>query len=162
DGIGSGKLPDIPVHTLAIDPSNTSLLYVGTDLGVFVSNNGGSSWAVENTGFPNVITETLQMHVANGITQLYAFTHGRGAVGGLVNNSGWSYGLSPATVNVSSLASGGTVNVTAAPSGCNWTSTSNASWLKVNGSGSGNGTATFSVDANTSFDKRTATATIAG
>src|SRR5262249_15497969 len=92
----------------------------------------------------------------------YAFTHGRGVWRVMVNNSGCSYGLSPATVSVNASASNGTVNVMAMPGGCNWTATSNASWLKINGSGSGNGTANFSVDANTSFSTRTATATIAG
>ncbi len=162
DGADAGKLPDIPVHTLAVDPSNTSRLYIGTDLGVFVSTNGGASWAVENTGFPGVITETLQMHVANGMTQLYAFTHGRGAWRVMVNNTGCSYGISPATTSVSAAASNGSVNIVAQPGGCNWTAVSNASWLTVAGSGSANGTATFTVQANPGFSSRTGTATIAG
>jgi uncharacterized protein (TIGR03437 family) len=162
DGTGMGRLPDVPAHSIAIDPSNTARLYVATDVGVFVSTNGGMSWAVEDTGFPNVITETLVMHVASGVTQLYAFTHGRGAWRVAVNNSGCNYALSPATVKVDTAASTGTVNVTAQPGGCNWTSASNASWLRVTGSGSANGTAGFSVDANMTFSERTATATIAG
>jgi uncharacterized protein (TIGR03437 family) len=162
DGTDAGKLPDIPVHALAIDPSNTDRLYIGTDLGVFVSTNGGASWAVENTGFPGVITETLQMHVSNGTTQLYAFTHGRGAWRVMVNNSGCSYGISPATANVSATASNGTINITAEPGGCNWRAVSNAAWLTVSGSDSTNGTAAFNVEANPGFSSRAATATIAG
>lgn len=74
DGTGVTGIPDIPVHSIAIDPTDELRLYVGTDLGVFVSLNGGSTWAKENSGFASVITEALVVNGAN----LYAFTHGRG------------------------------------------------------------------------------------
>ncbi|MGH9833544.1 MAG: WD40/YVTN/BNR-like repeat-containing protein [Blastocatellia bacterium] len=97
DGAGDGQLPDVPVHCLVVDPTNPSRLYIGTDLGVFVSNNGGESWAVENTGFANVVVESLAINVVNGTTTLYAFTHGRGAWRVTVNTDGCDYTLSPAT-----------------------------------------------------------------
>jgi hypothetical protein len=75
DGTGAAGLPDLPVHVLVVDPADSSRLYIGTDLGVFVSLDGGTSWAVENTGFANVVTEALTLQ---GST-LFAFTHGRGA-----------------------------------------------------------------------------------
>ncbi len=80
DGVGKNRLPDIPVHTLAIDPSNTHRLFIGTDLGIFVSVDDGQNWAVENTGFANVIVESLQIAPGDGVTpaQLFAFTYGRG------------------------------------------------------------------------------------
>jgi len=155
-------LPDIPVHSIAIDPSNTARLYVGTDVGVFMTNNGGQNWALETTGFANAITEHLQIQIANGVTWLYAFTHGRGAWRTMVNNSGCSFALLPATRIVSADAGSGTISVKAAPGACAWTSASNASWLRVAGGGNGDGSATFNVDANTAFSSRTATATIAG
>lgn len=79
DGSGDGALPDVPVHDLAVDPNDTSHLYIGTDLGIFVSLDGGAHWAVENTGFANVITESLDVaDSGNGAPQLFAFTYGRG------------------------------------------------------------------------------------
>jgi len=75
DGTGSTGIPDIPVHCIVVDPGNTSRLYVGTDLGVFVSTDGGANWSIENTGFANVVTEALAMNA----TSIFAFTHGRGA-----------------------------------------------------------------------------------
>ena len=74
----SGNLPDIPVHSLAVDPTRSDRLYLGTDLGVFVSLDGGLSWAVENTGFAAAVTEAVL--IANGSRgpAVYAFTHGRG------------------------------------------------------------------------------------
>jgi uncharacterized protein (TIGR03437 family) len=162
DGSGNGALPDVPVHSIVVDPSNTARLYIGTDVGVFVSTDGGANWAIETTGFPNVITESLQIQIANGVTQVYAFTHGRGVWRAVINNSGCSYGLQPATVNAGPAASNGTINVTAEPGGCNWTASSNVSWLRVNGSGERSGAATFSLDENTTFVSRVGTATIAG
>lgn len=81
DGSGAARLPDLPVHTLAIDPTDRQRLYVGTDMGVFVTNDGGAHWAVENAGFPNVIVEALRVAPGpDGVTpHLYAFTYGRGA-----------------------------------------------------------------------------------
>ena len=74
-GSGNTGIPDIPVLSIVVDPTNTSRLYVGTDLGVFTSIDGGANWMVENTGFANVSTEALAILGTN----LYAFTHGRGA-----------------------------------------------------------------------------------
>ncbi|NOT60503.1 MAG: DUF11 domain-containing protein, partial [Acidobacteria bacterium] len=79
DGTGTTGIPDIPVHCILVDPRKTNVLYVGTDLGVFVSTDGGANWLVENTGFANVVTEALAFNSSNGLTHLYAFTHGRGA-----------------------------------------------------------------------------------
>ncbi|MHB8069388.1 MAG: WD40/YVTN/BNR-like repeat-containing protein [Desulfobaccales bacterium] len=77
DGSGAGALPDVPAFSIVVDPRNASQLYVGTDLGVFVTTDGGGTWAVERTGFPNVITEHLVREPRSN--RLYAFTHGRGA-----------------------------------------------------------------------------------
>ncbi|MEO8670929.1 MAG: hypothetical protein ABI411_06415 [Tahibacter sp.] len=79
DGEGAGTLPDVPVHVIAIDPNNRQHLYIGTDLGLFASLDGGAHWAVENTGFANVITEDIAVNTpAGGSPQLFAFTYGRG------------------------------------------------------------------------------------
>jgi hypothetical protein len=79
DGSGAGALPNIPVHSLVVDPVNRQTLYIGTDLGVFVTTDGGANWAVENTGFANVVTEKLQIVGTGASARLFAFTHGRGA-----------------------------------------------------------------------------------
>jgi photosystem II stability/assembly factor-like uncharacterized protein len=75
DGSGANSIPDVPAHSIAVDPNNSSRLYVGTDIGVFVSLDGGANWARESTGFANVIVETLKIQG----NYLYAFTHGRSA-----------------------------------------------------------------------------------
>ena len=77
--LGESVLPDIPLLAVAVDPVS-GRLYVGTDLGLLVSLDGGTTWAVEESGFAPVITPSLHLdREANGDRYLFAFTHGRGA-----------------------------------------------------------------------------------
>lgn len=82
DGMAPNALPNIPVNTVVIDPttSNTQRIFVGTDMGVFVTTNGGTSWARENSGFANTVVShlTMQYSTSNKQWELFAFTHGRG------------------------------------------------------------------------------------
>jgi hypothetical protein len=57
DGAGEEGLPDIPVHSIVVDPDDPERLYLGTDLGVLVSIEGGNRWLVEETGFGATVTE---------------------------------------------------------------------------------------------------------
>jgi photosystem II stability/assembly factor-like uncharacterized protein len=68
-----GSLPDIPVHSVVVHPTRPNTLFIGTDLGAFVTVDGGTTWLRENIGFANVIVEHLE--ISNG--RLFAFTHGR-------------------------------------------------------------------------------------
>jgi hypothetical protein len=80
NGSGEGALPDIPVHSLVVDPDDSARLYLGTDTGIFVSIDGGARWMVEETGFGPAVTEWLTLaRDAQGRKMLFAFTHGRGA-----------------------------------------------------------------------------------
>lgn len=80
DGSGATGIPDVPVHNIVVDPKDTRRLYVGSDIGVFSSTDGGLTWAVENTGFANVIVQSLTIAKADDNKRyLYAFTHGRSA-----------------------------------------------------------------------------------
>jgi len=81
-GPSPNGLPDIPVNTAVIDPTtaNAQRIYVGTDIGVFVTTDGGASWTRENTGFANVSVRKLliQLNPTTKQYELFAFTHGRG------------------------------------------------------------------------------------
>src|SRR5207237_8051560 len=50
---GAG-IPSIPINAFAVDPSNSTHLYAGTDIGVYLSTNGGASWAPFGVGLPRV------------------------------------------------------------------------------------------------------------
>jgi photosystem II stability/assembly factor-like uncharacterized protein len=77
DGNTAQKIPDIPVHSIIVDPIDPHRLYVGTDLGILVSLDGGNTWNVESSAFPNVVVQQL-IYTAGPQPHLYAFTHGRG------------------------------------------------------------------------------------
>jgi hypothetical protein len=80
DGSGPTGLPDIPVHSIVVDPDDQQRLYLGTDLGVMVSIDGGGTWMTEETGFGPAVTMWLSLiRTPAGQKQLFAFTHGRGA-----------------------------------------------------------------------------------
>ncbi len=164
NGTGAGTLPDVPVHSIVVDPTNTMRLYIGTDVGVFATTDGGTTWAVENTGFANVITEWLTINSSNGATQLFAFTHGRGAWRVTANPTGCNFALTPSAQTFDSAGGSGNIAVTAEPNGCNWTAVSNAAWITINSgvSGTSSGTVAFSVAAYTGTTPRTGTITAAG
>ncbi len=66
--------PDF-VHVVREDPVNPDLLYVGTDLAVYVSLDRGGSWHRFMTGMPTVPIHDLKIHPRD--RELIAGTHGR-------------------------------------------------------------------------------------
>lgn len=163
DGAGTSALPDIPVHCIVVDPTNTQRLYIGTDLGVFVSIDGGASWAVENTGFANVPVESLSLNVAGYTTQLFAFTHGRG-VWRVTLGGACAISLSPANQTIVFEGGNGGVNVAATSDNCQWTVESDSNWITITSeaTGHGSGVVTFNVAANPQGTPRTGALSIAG
>ena len=80
DGSGPSGIPEMPVHSIVVDPDDRQRLYLGTDLGVLVSIDGGRTWMTEETGFGPAVTMWLSLiRTPTGQKQLFAFTHGRGA-----------------------------------------------------------------------------------
>jgi hypothetical protein len=74
----NGNLPDSPANSIALDPANPSIIYVGTDIGVFVSIDDGATWADFGTGMPNVPVVKLKTFISGGVKKLRAATYGRG------------------------------------------------------------------------------------
>jgi hypothetical protein len=72
----SGDLPDAPVNAIIIDPRQSSTLYVGSDVGAFVSTDLGASWAPLGTGLPDAPISDLKFLPGPPAT-LYAATYGR-------------------------------------------------------------------------------------
>ena len=73
-GSGTTSLPDAPVRSLVVNPNNSNWLYVGTEVGVFASEDGGAHWATATDGPANVSVDEL-FWMGN---KLVAATHGRG------------------------------------------------------------------------------------
>jgi photosystem II stability/assembly factor-like uncharacterized protein len=76
----SGNLPEKAyILCLREDPKNPSLLYAGTELGLYASYNGGSSWVPLNLkNLPNVSVHDIVVHPRDN--DLILGTHGRSIV----------------------------------------------------------------------------------
>ncbi len=73
----SGSIPAIPVSAFVIDAADSNKLYAGTDIGVFASADGGSSWSPFGTGLPRVAV--FDMALTNATPKkLRIATHGKG------------------------------------------------------------------------------------
>ncbi len=66
--------PDF-IHVVREDPYNPKLLFVGTDVGAYVSTTRGESWQKFMTGLPTVPVHDLKIHPRDH--ELIAGTHGR-------------------------------------------------------------------------------------
>lgn len=71
----SSNLPEVPVNDLIVDPEDNDVLYLATDVGVFVSYSIGESWELMGTNLPNVPVTDLDLH--NPTRKLVAATFGR-------------------------------------------------------------------------------------
>ncbi len=69
-------LPLGPVNVIREDPVDRNILYVGTDGGVFVSQDGGKTWGVLGANLPFVYVHDLIVHPRDNI--IVIATHGRG------------------------------------------------------------------------------------
>ena len=73
------SLPDSPVNSVILDPSYPNTLYAGTDVGAFVTYNGGSTWTKLGGKLPDVAIWQLDLNPSAAQRVLVAGTHGRGA-----------------------------------------------------------------------------------
>ncbi len=71
----SSNLPDAPINAFDLDPNRPNVLFVGSDVGAYVSFNTGGSWQFLGQGLPMVSVYDFKVHpTAN---YLVAGTHGR-------------------------------------------------------------------------------------
>ncbi len=72
----SGDLPAVGINELIIYPnSNDSILFVGTDFGVYASLDQGSTWDMLDNGFPSIPVYDMDLDTVNN--RLVASTYGR-------------------------------------------------------------------------------------
>jgi hypothetical protein len=63
------------VHVIREDPVNPNVLYLGTDIGAYVSTDRGANWRRFGSGLPTVPVHDLKVHPEQ--RELVAGTHGR-------------------------------------------------------------------------------------
>lgn len=70
------NIPCGPINVIREDPNNEKVLYVGTDIGVYVTVDGGQTWHVLGSNLPSTFVHDLVVHPRDNV--LVAATHGRG------------------------------------------------------------------------------------
>ena len=71
----SGNIPVGPVNVIREDPIDPEILYVGTDIGVYVTKDGGETWEVLGD-LPSTYVHDLVIHPRDNM--IVIATHGRG------------------------------------------------------------------------------------
>ena len=71
-----GNIPCGPVNVIREDPTNPKILYVGTDMGVYATTDGGATWSVLGGNLPQVFV--LDLNIQPRDRMIAIATHGRG------------------------------------------------------------------------------------
>jgi len=71
----AGNLPAEPINVVREDPSRKDLLYVGTDMGVYVSYDGGGTWEPLQGGLPHTPVHDLVIQPRDN--EMVIATHAR-------------------------------------------------------------------------------------
>jgi photosystem II stability/assembly factor-like uncharacterized protein len=69
-------LPDVPTSAIAVDDLYSEVAYVGTDVGVYRTSDGGTSWTLFQEGLARSPITELRLHRSSRL--LIAATMGRG------------------------------------------------------------------------------------
>ena len=73
-GSGNTGLPAVPIYSLTLNPLDPDIIYAGTEVGIFISEDAGATWELPQDGPANIAVEDLTWMG----TDLLAATHGRG------------------------------------------------------------------------------------
>ena len=89
------QLPDVPTSAVTIDPLNNKIIYLGNDIGVYVTTNGGTNWSEFKDGMPDAAI-VMDLSVSKLNRKLRAATHGNGV---------YQIDMLPVTVGVDPISS---------------------------------------------------------
>ena len=155
----------------SISPTSTNIAASGGNSSFEVTAGAGCAWTATSSDAWLTITSGGTGSGGGTVQFAAASTNGgpRSATITVADQTftvnqggGCSFSIAPTSTSVAAGGGNGTVAVTAG-NGCDWTATSNASWLSVTSgaNGSGNGTVRFTA-ASTNGGSRSGTITIAG
>jgi photosystem II stability/assembly factor-like uncharacterized protein len=145
------------VNGIAIDPTNSNILYVATDIGgIFKSTTGGSSWVAITNGLPrnseyNVVRVDPTTHTtvyAAGVNGIYKST---------TSGSSWTHSFSgiPFGTSVNDLAidpANDTILLAATDNGVYRSSNSGLTWAAASGGSGGNSFVVFGLGSSSATD----------
>ncbi len=72
------NLPNVPVNCIVMNNDAANSIYVGTDIGVFVTNDNRVNWIMYNNGLPTTRVYDLEINNSLATDRIYAATFGRG------------------------------------------------------------------------------------
>jgi len=72
----AANLPGGPTNVIREDPKKKEVLYLGSDLGVYVTTDGAKTWNYLGSGLPNAAVWDLQVHPRDNV--IVIATNGRG------------------------------------------------------------------------------------
>ncbi|HLE55901.1 MAG TPA: T9SS type A sorting domain-containing protein, partial [Rhodothermia bacterium] len=73
-GVSDNGFPDVAVYSVVVLPHNPNEIWAGTEIGLFISEDNGETWAFADDGLPSVAI--WEMKIVGD--EVVAATHGRG------------------------------------------------------------------------------------
>lgn len=74
----SGELPNLPVNCMVHENLSDNAIYIGTDVGVFYTNDKTDEWIRFSKGLPNIIVSELEIQYSKNGNKIFAATYGQG------------------------------------------------------------------------------------
>jgi len=75
-GSDPNRIPSAPIRGIAVHPQNSNKIFVGTEVGLCVSGDGGTTWSAPSDGPANAAI--YEANFLYGSPQVLLATHGRG------------------------------------------------------------------------------------
>jgi photosystem II stability/assembly factor-like uncharacterized protein len=74
----TGNLPEVPTNDIVASPTDARVMWAATDIGMFVTRDGGATWARYQQGLPIVGVQALAYIRGDAFDTLRIATFGRG------------------------------------------------------------------------------------
>jgi hypothetical protein len=72
------NLPNVPINCIVMNNDIANSIYIGTDIGVFVTNDNRVNWIMYNNNLPTTRVYDLEINNAAATPKIFAATFGRG------------------------------------------------------------------------------------